>query len=53
MKGVKFFIVNENTDKLFADNLKTAADEGVNIVAYDCFVSEDTMEIRDEVKVIL
>lgn len=30
-----------------------AKSNGVNILAYDCNVTSDTIEIKDEVKVIL
>lgn len=53
MKDVKYFTPNIKTHKEFADALIEAEKAGVKIVAVDCFVSDDTMEIRDRVKVVL
>ena len=41
-----FLHPNHNTDPAFAKALKDAADAGVHILAMDCAVAEDTMEIR-------
>lgn len=53
MKNVKYFTPNIKTHKEFAEALCQAEKAGVSIVAADCFVTPDTMEIRDRVKVIL
>lgn len=53
MKDVKYFTPNIKTHKEFAEALIEAEKAGVKIVAADCFVSPDTMEIRDRVKVVL
>lgn len=53
MKDVKYFTPNIKTHKEFAEVLIEAEKAGVKIVAADCFVSPDTMEIRDRVKVVL
>lgn len=53
MKDVKYFTPNIKTHKEFAEALCQAEKAGVSIVAADCFVTPDTMEIRDRVKVIL
>lgn len=53
MKDVKYFTPNIKTHKEFADALCQAEKAGVNIVAVDCFVSPEIMEIKDRVKVIL
>lgn len=44
---------NRRTDPAFADALKEAAVAGVEILAMDCSVTEDTMVIRCPVPVIL
>ena len=53
MKDVSFFTPNNATDPSFASALKEAKEAGVNILAYDCFVSEDEMIIKDRVPVVL
>ena len=53
MKNVKYFTPNIKTHKEFAEALCQAEKAGVSIVAADCFVTPDIMEIRDRVKVIL
>ena len=53
MSNVKYFTPNDKMHKELGDALRIAKDNGVNILAYDCFVSSDTIEIKDEVKVIL
>lgn len=53
MKDIKYFTPNIKTHKEFAEVLCQAEKAGVNIVAADCFVTPDIMEIRDRVKVIL
>lgn len=53
MKNVKYFTPNIKTHREFAEALCQAEKAGVSIVAADCFVTPDTMEIRDRVKVIL
>lgn len=53
MKGVKYFTPNEVTHKAFADALKIARKSGVHVVAYDCNVTSDTIELAEEVPVVL
>lgn len=53
MSDVKYFTPNDKMHKELGDALRIAKDNGVNILAYDCFVSRDSIEIKDEVKVIL
>lgn len=53
MKDVKYFTPNIKTHKEFADALIEAEKAGVKIVAADCFVSPNTMEIRDRVRIVL
>lgn len=53
MKDVLHFEPNVETHKEFAEVLKEAAKKGVNIIAVDCEVKEDSIDIRDYVKVIV
>ncbi len=53
MKDVVHFEPNVETHKEFGDTLKYAKENGVNIVAVDCLVDEDSINIRDYVNVIL
>lgn len=53
MDGIESFSPNDETDKAFSENLRLAAESGVNIVAYDCTVTEDTMQIRNKIEVRL
>lgn len=53
MKNIKSFSPNDETDPLFSQALRSAADKGVNILAFDCFVTENEMIIEDEIPVIL
>lgn len=53
MKDVLHFEPNVETHKEFAEALKEAEKCGVNILALDCEVTEDSIHIRDYVKVLL
>ncbi len=53
MKGVHYFTPNDVTHKAFAEALIKASKAGVKIVAYDCLVEKDSIEIAEEVEVIL
>lgn len=53
MKGIQKFQPNWNTHAKFGETLKKAKDAGVRLLAYDCLVTEDTMEIQDFVPVDL
>lgn len=53
MKGVKGFSPNTKTDPKLAEALKEAENNGVNILAYDCLVTENEMIIDSPVDVIL
>lgn len=52
MKGVKYFTPNRKTHAAFADALRRAKELGVNILAYDCKVIKDSIELANEVPVI-
>ena len=46
MPDVKYLQPNEATDPAFATALREAAEAGVTVLAMDCAVTPDTMEIR-------
>ena len=46
MSDVKYLRPNEETDPAFAQALRLAAESGVTVLAMDCAVAEDRMEIR-------
>ncbi|MBQ2675888.1 MAG: DNA/RNA nuclease SfsA [Clostridia bacterium] len=53
MSGVDYFTPNDKTHKEFADMLRLAADKGVKVLAYDCKVGENSLEIEKSVDVKL
>ena len=53
MKGVTRFSPHDETHKAFGDALRAAAKAGVNILAVDCEVTENSITAADFVKVIL
>ena len=53
MEGVKYFIPNRETQPEFAEALLEARKAGVQILAYDCHVTADTMKINKPVSVRL
>lgn len=53
MKGIKSFSPNDKTHPAFGKVLRKAKDAGVEIYAYDCLVSKDTLTISDSVLVKL
>ena len=53
MADVKYIHPNDSTDPNFGAALRDAAANGVQVLAMDCFVTEDTMEIRNPVPVKL
>ena len=53
MKNVLCFGPNEDHDPIFAKTLRKAQQEGVNIIAVDCFVSDSEMIIEEPVQVKL
>lgn len=53
MKGVDYFMPNDETHPEFAQALKKAADAGVHILAYDCDVEKDTLVMAEQVPVYL
>ena len=53
MERVKYFTPNRKTHPEFAQALCMAAESGVEILAYDCKVTPDSMTINEPVPVIL
>ena len=53
MKNVIQFEPNAETHKEFAEVLKEAEKQGVHIIAVDCHVNENSIDIMDYVKVII
>ena len=53
MADVHYLHPNDVTDPKFAAALREAAENGVQVLAMDCYVTEDTMEIRNPVPVKL
>lgn len=53
MDKVKYFTPNTATDPEFGAVLKQAAEAGVEILAYDCAVTPESMEIKNPVRIIL
>lgn len=53
MEAVDFFAPNTDTHPAFGAALNRAREAGVRILAYDCRVTADSMEIADPVPVIL
>ena len=53
MKGVKYFTPNRHTQEAFAKALEEAEQKGVTLLAYDCTVQADQIEIGDAVPIKL
>lgn len=53
MEGVRFFTPNRDTHPEFADALCRAAEEGVEVLAYDCHVTPEAMRVSRPVLVVL
>ena len=53
MENVRYFTPNRSTQPAFADILLRAEEAGVHILAYDCMVTPDSMEIQHPVEVRL
>lgn len=53
MEGMREFRPNDNTHKAFGDALRTACRAGVGIMAYECAVTENSLEITVPVQVNL
>ncbi len=53
MKGVDYFRPNNEMHREFGDALRKASESGVKVLAVDCIVTEDSIEIDSEVEVRL
>lgn len=51
MKGCKRFEPNDKTDPAFAQELKRAAENGVEIIALDCRVTQNSIKIDKEIEI--
>ncbi len=53
MKGIRSFEANRSTHPEYAEALSHAASHGVNVLAYDCLVTPDSLRIDRPVPVLL
>lgn len=53
LEGAVSFSPNDRTQPAFREALLRAREAGVEILAYDCSVTETSIEIRDSVPVLL
>ena len=53
MDGIRYFTPNTRTQPEFAQALKNAELAGVNILAYDCAITPDSMSIRNPIRIQL
>lgn len=53
MTGIRNFEPNDRTHKAFGDALRQAEKDGVAVLACDCNVTEDTLEIKNQIPVTL
>ena len=53
MENVDYFTPNRDTHPEFAEALKTAEKAGVHILAYDCIVRKDLINLAKPVRVYL
>lgn len=53
MKGIKKFMPNDEGHKAFGDALRSASQNGVEVMAFDCIVTKDSIQIDDRVEVCL
>lgn len=53
MQGVRYFEPNWKTHEAFGRALRQAEEAGVKLLAYDCLVTEDSMELHEPVRICL
>ncbi|MDO4338147.1 MAG: DNA/RNA nuclease SfsA [Eubacteriales bacterium] len=53
MKGIRKFEPNWDTHREFGETLKAARAAGVKLLAYDCLITEDSIEIQSPVPIDL
>ena len=51
MSGIKLFTPNDATHRKFGDTLRYAAEKGVHILAYECAVTPDSLEITRAIQI--
>ena len=53
MEDIECFTPNDEMDKAFGDALRFAKAEGVEVFAFDCAVSETSITLKNEIKILL
>ena len=53
MEGMRLFMPNDDTHPAFGDALREASAAAVDVLAYQCHVTEDTLEVTEPVAVQL
>lgn len=53
MKGISCFMPNDKTHPAFGEALKKAQEKGVRLLAYDCLVAENSLQLADSLPVRL
>lgn len=53
MDSVRYFTPNNKTHKAFGEALKTAQQKGVQLLAFSCAVTKDSIQIKERVKIKL
>ncbi len=53
MSGMKYLVPNDTTHKAFGDALRLANSYGVNVLAYECSVTPDSLYVTSEIEVKL
>ncbi len=53
MENARYFTPNTKAQPVFAETLKNASDTGVKVLAFDCEVGPDTLQIKEEIPVVL
>ena len=53
MKGIKWFEPNDRTHLEFGDTLRQVAKKGVGVLAYDCSITKESMELDMPIEVRL
>ncbi len=51
MEKAIYFTPNKETDKDFFNALLKAKNEGISILAYNCFVSKDEIYIKNKIEI--
>jgi len=50
---MKYFVPNDRTDPAFGKTLREAAQNGVEVMALQCDVTPDSIEVSDSLKIKL